>query len=104
LTLSPKGDPAFLLLTEQIISKAPSLDKWQFYSTKQPKANWHLVEVTRENISVNASGWEYVILKYKDGKIELLVKADNLLKYDKDTKELIVEMVLTNLLGEKIFQ
>ncbi|MFT3679940.1 MAG: hypothetical protein QM791_06685 [Ferruginibacter sp.] len=43
------------------------------------------------------------LLKYKDGKIEVLVKADNLVDYDKDTKELIVEIVLINLLGERMF-
>jgi hypothetical protein len=103
LTISPKSDPALLLLTEQIISKAPTLDKWQFYSTKQPKENWHLLELNQQNISVNASEWEYVLLKYKDGKIEVLIKANNLLQYDKDTKELIVELILINLLGEKMF-
>lgn len=102
-TISPKGNPELLPLAEQIINKAPALDKWQFYSTKQPKTNWHLLEISRDNISVNANEWEYVLLKYKDGKIEVLVKADDLLKYDKDTKELIVEIILTNLLGEKMF-
>ncbi len=103
LTISPKGDSALLPLSEHIISKAPTLDKWQFYSTKQPKENWHLVELNKDNISVNASEWEYVLLKYKDGKIEVLIKADNLVEYDKGTKELIVEIVLINLLGESVF-
>jgi hypothetical protein len=103
LTISPKGDSALLTLSEQIVGKAPTLDKWQFYSTKQPKENWHLLELNQGNISVNASEWEYVLLKYKDGKIEVLVKADNLMKYDKDTRELIVEIVLINLLGEQMF-
>ena len=43
------------------------------------------------------------MLKYEDEKIEVLIKADNLLKYDKETKELIVEIVLMNLLGERMF-
>jgi hypothetical protein len=103
LTISPKGDSALLTLSEQIVSKAPTLDEWQFYSTKQPKENWYLLELNQDNISVNASEWEYVLLKYKDGKIEVLVKADNLIEYDKDTRELIVEIVLINLLGEQMF-
>ena len=103
LTISPKGSYVLLPLTEQIISKAPALDKWQFFSTKQPKTNWHLLELYQDNISVNASEWKYVLLKYEDEKIEVLIKADNLLKYDKETKELIVEIVLMNLLGERMF-
>lgn len=103
LTISPRGNPALLTLTEQIISEAPTLEKWQFYSTKQPKENWHLLQLNQGNISVDASKWKYVLLKYKDGKIEVLVKTDNLLEYDKDTKELIVEIVLINLIGENMF-
>ena len=103
LTISPKANPTLLQLTEQIISKAPTVDKWEFFSTKQPKENWHLLELNQGNISVDASEWEYVLLKYKEGKIEVLVKADNLVEYDKGTKELIVEIVLINLLGERMF-
>jgi hypothetical protein len=103
LTISPKGDTMLLPLTEQIVKKAPTLDKWQFYSTKQPKGNWHLLELNQDNISINASEWKYTLLKYNDGKIEVLVKADNLQSFEKGTKELIVEIVLTNLLGEEIF-
>ena len=43
------------------------------------------------------------MLKYDDAKIDVLIKADNLLKYDKETKEFIVEIVLMNLLGERMF-
>jgi hypothetical protein len=103
LTISPKASTILMPLTDQIISNAPALDKWEFYSTKQPKKNWHLLEIIQDNIPVNASQWKYVLLKYDDKKIEVLIKADNLLKYDKETKELIVEIVLMNLLGERMF-
>ena len=103
LTISPKGNPLLLPLTEQIICKAPALDEWQFCSTKQPKTNWHLLELNQDNIFANASQWKYIMLKYDDAKIEVLIKADNLLKYDKETKEFIVEIVLMNLLGERMF-
>ena len=43
------------------------------------------------------------MLKYDDKKIELVIKAERLLKYDKETKELIVEIVFMNLLGRRIF-
>lgn len=38
---------------------------------------------------------------YPDDKIEILIKADNLKRFDTRTKELAVDLVLTNLLGEK---
>ena len=103
LTISPKGDKDLLALTEHIINNAPNLENWEFYPTKQPKENWHLLELPNHNISIDAKDWKYVLLKYEDGKIEILIKADNLIDYDKDTKELIADIVLTNLLGEKIY-
>ncbi|MFT3679941.1 MAG: hypothetical protein QM791_06690 [Ferruginibacter sp.] len=63
LTISPKANQKLLQLTEQIISKAPIVDKWEFFSTKQPKENWNLLELNQDNISVDASEWEYVFIK-----------------------------------------
>ena len=42
-------------------------------------------------------------MKYDDKKVEVLVKADNLGAFDNRAKDQIVEIVLINLLGEKIF-
>lgn len=103
LTISPKGDIKLLQLTEFIVSKAPAFEDWEFYATKQPKENWHLLELKEEGISVNASEWQYVLLKYENEKIEVFVKAVDLHGFHYDIKELIIEIVLINLLGEDLF-
>jgi len=42
-----------------------------------------------------------VLLKYNDGKKEILIKADTLSDFEKDKRIELVEIVLTNLIGEE---
>ncbi|SKC84384.1 hypothetical protein [Ohtaekwangia koreensis] len=42
-----------------------------------------------------------MLLKYKDGKKEILIKADTLSDFEKGKKIELAEIVLTNLLGEE---
>jgi hypothetical protein len=41
-------------------------------------------------------------LKYEDEKIEILIKADSLSNLDIEIKQLAADLILTNLLGEKL--
>ena len=102
LTISPNGEKKLLDKTNDIINKAPQLDDWEFYCAKRPKENWHLVTLTDIDLEINASNWTYILLKYEDEKVEILIKADALSNLDKKTKELAADIVLTNLLGEKL--
>jgi hypothetical protein len=102
LTISPNGDKKLLDTTNYIIDKALSLDNWEFYGFKQPKEIWHLATLGDTGFQINASNWSYVLLKYEDEKIEILLKADSLANLDPETKELVADLILTNLLGEKI--
>jgi hypothetical protein len=102
LTISPNGDKELLETTKYIIDKAPQLDNWEFYDAKQPKENWHLATLVDTHRAIDASNWTYVLLKYEDEKIEILLKADSLANLDTETKELAADLVLTNLLGEKL--
>jgi len=102
LTISPNGNKDLLNETNSIISKAPKLDNREFYSAKQSKANWHLARLLDLDFEVDASNWSYVLLKYEDEKIKILLKADSLSNLDQETKELAADLVLTNLLGEKL--
>jgi hypothetical protein len=102
LTISPNGNKDLLDKTNGIINKAPKLDNWEFYSTKQSKENWHLARLVDTDFEIDASNWKYVLLKYEDGKVEVLIKADELSHLDKETKELAADLILTNLLGEEL--
>ena len=99
LTISPNGDKNLLGKARGIIDKAPQLSDWDFYYAKQAKESWQIVRLVDINFDINASNWTYFILKYEDAKNELLLKADNLSKLDKETKELAADIILTNLLG-----
>jgi len=101
LTISPNGNKELLEQTNKIINSAPGLDDWEFYSWKQSKENWHKAKLIDKKIEVDAIEWTYILLKYPDDKIEILIKADNLKPFDTMTRELAVDLVLTNLLGEK---
>lgn len=101
LTISPNGNKELLHQAGRIIERAPELDTWEFYSSKQPKENWFIARLIYEKADINALEWTYVLLKYPDGKLEIIIKADNLKSLDTKTRELAIDLVLTNLLGEK---
>ena len=102
LTISPNGNKDLLDETKYIIDKAPQLEDWEFYFVKQPKENWHLAELVDTNIEIDASDWTYVLSRYEDENIEILLKADTLTNLDQETKELAADLILTNLLGEEL--
>jgi len=102
-TISPNGNKSLLDKTKEIISFAPSILNWEFYYAKQPKVNWHLAKLTELNIDIEATEWEYVLFKYDDEKVEILLKADSLSGLDNDTTYNTVDLVLANLLGEELF-
>jgi len=78
------------------------LSDWEFYFAKQEKENCHIARLADLNIEINASDWTYIILQYDDHKNEILIKADNLIKFDKETKRLAADLILTNLPGEEL--
>ena len=102
LTISPNGDKELLDKTNSIIERAPQLDNWEFFNAKQPKENWHLATLVDTGFEIDASDWTYVLLKYEDEKIEILLKADSLSNLDIEIKQLAADLILTNLLGEKL--
>jgi len=101
LTISPNGNIDLIEKVNEVVHKAPTLDEWEIFSFKQPKENWHSALVD-SNLEVNAQSWTYQLLAYPDEKIEILVNADNIHHLPRETKDLIVDLVITNLLGEKI--
>jgi hypothetical protein len=100
LTISVSGRKERLHEAKSLLADAPMLDDWEFDMLKKPKTNWDKLEIPSDNIKVSATNWTYVLLKYKDGKKEILIKADTLSNFEKDKKIELAEIVLTNLLGE----
>jgi hypothetical protein len=84
-----------------LFANAPILDDWEFDILKKPKTNWDKLEIPGDNIKISAANWTYVLLKYKDGKREILIKAETLSDFEKDKRIELAEIVLTNLIGEE---
>jgi hypothetical protein len=59
------------------------------------------LELPKYNINITADNWTYTLLRYKDGKREILIKADSLSGIDPNLKVEAAEMVLINLIGEE---
>jgi hypothetical protein len=100
-TISPSGNNEKIELTKEFIRLSPTLDSWEFYNFKQPKVNWDKLELPEDSINITADKWRYILLKYKDGKKEILIKGDSLDAIDPDLKLIVAETVLTNLIGEE---
>ena len=86
LTISPNGDKDLLRKAKDIIDRAPNLDNWEFYYSKQPKENWHKAVLVDMALEIDALNWKYVLLQYEDDKIEIILKADSLSHLDQETK------------------
>jgi len=101
LTISVGGQRELLDKAKSLVSNAPLIDNWEFHLLKKPKINWDNLEIPNDNIKISAADWTYTLLKYKDGKREILIKGESLSGFEKDKKIELAEIVLTNLLGEE---
>jgi len=107
LVISPHGDHDLLQNTKQIIAGAKDCEGWEFYYAKPPKEEeWELIftfETTEgEMVDVDASPWEYTLLKYDDGMLEIIIKAPDLRELDESDKQIAAEIVLDGVLGEEV--
>jgi len=102
LSISPNGLRENIERVKAFVNEAPYIEEWEYFNYKQPKSNWHQLEVPTYNLKLSALDWQYALLKYKDDKKEILIKGDSLSALDKDLRNEMAEIVLFNLLGEEI--
>lgn len=105
LVISPNLDLDLLQEARKIISAAPVLEGWEFYSTRRPK-NWDyklLMERSEggDPIQLDTSGWTFVLLQYPDGTREVLLRASNLPALNEDERWQAAAMTLEGILGEE---
>jgi hypothetical protein len=105
LVISPNGDIELLQETKEIVQGAQDCTGWEYYYAKPPK-EWELLfdfETTDETlIEVNASEWQYSLLKYEDGMFEIIIRAPNLNGLDDTDKLTAAEITLDGVLGEEL--
>lgn len=105
LVISPNGDLELLTYSKEIIANAKNCTGWEYYYAK-PAKQWELVfnfETTSgEQIEIDASNWEYVLLKYEDGMFEIILKAVNINGLGDDDKLMSAEILLDGIIGEEL--
>ena len=105
LVISPNGDIDLLPYTKDIIGQAKTCLGWEYYYAKPPK-EWDLIfDFETSNgvqVHVDASLWEYVLLRYEDGMFEIIIKATNIKELNENDKLAIAEMLLDGVIGEEL--
>lgn len=104
LVISPGGDIDLLLDTKRIISYAPTLLDWSFYYAKPPKQWEFLFDFEKEDgsvVRIDASHWNYVLLKYDDGMFEIIIQTHDLAEFSEDDRLIACEILLDGILGEE---
>lgn len=104
LIISPRGDKKLLEYSKQVIDLSPSLQKWEFQHYKPAKIwDYHFSIIEKEaRIMIDASDWEYVLLKFPDGTYDIIVKALTLKAVPKEYHYSALNIALDSILGEKM--
>lgn len=104
LTISPNGDKQRLRISRRIIEAAPNLPDWEFHYARPPK-EWDLQFTLYDDFmverEVDASPWQYALLKRQDERFEVILEAPNVHHLDPDTRQMAGERVVNSLLGEE---
>ena len=107
LIISPNLDPELRQTAMDIIAHAPVLEGWEFYAARRPKEWDYKFCIERagseeEQIELDASEWGFVLLKYPDGKHEVLLQANHLPELDVNERWQAAAIVLESILGEEV--
>lgn len=105
LTISPNGDKDLLKVTKEIMRFAPDHMNWIFYSSK-PVKNWNrtfsVYNYDFDVVEVDASAWHYVCFEEDDGRIELMLEAENIEHLDSEMALSAANQFVLNELGEEL--
>jgi hypothetical protein len=105
LVISPSLNRDLRELAESIVAASPALRDWEFHSARQPKKWDFKFELEdskgRGPLKLDASTWKFLLLKYPDGKNEILLKAERQTKLTTKQRRLAATIVLESILGEE---
>ena len=106
LVISPSLNPDLRELAKSIVAASPALRDWEFHSARQPK-KWDFkfeLEDPKGRVpkELDVSTWKFVLLKYPDGKNEILLRADGQTKLTRKQRKLAATIVLESILGEEM--
>jgi len=105
LAISPNLDKALVNDAREAVAQAPEIPGWEFYATRQPKQWDFQFEIesdsSDEPIHLNASDWQFVLLRYPDGLREIILTSPNLPPLTDDQRWQAAAIVLEGVLGEE---
>jgi hypothetical protein len=105
LVISPGGDVTLLPITKEIVSYAKNIPGWEFHYAKPPKEWDFIFDFENHNgevINIDASNWQYVLLRYEDGGFEIIIQTHDLVGLNEEDKLTASEILLDGALGEEI--
>lgn len=100
LIISPGGDVDLIAQTKMIIEHAFIIDEWEFEYFK-PAKDWDYSFYIDDERLIDASDWEYVLLKFSDGTFDILIKADNIDSLNDEEQSIAIDITLESCIGEK---
>ncbi len=87
-----------------IVALAPELPDWEFCASRQPKTwDYRFTLKTSQNMepmTIDASEWQFVLLRYADGKHEVLIEGRGLSNLTEDERWNAAAVLLESILGE----
>lgn len=106
LAISPNLNKGLVDEARKVVSAAPEIPGWEFYATRQPKQWDFRVEIdsgdSHEPVCLDASDWQFVLLRYPDGLREVLLTGPSLPPLTDDQRWQAAAIVLEGVLGEEI--
>ena len=101
--ISPQRSSAHVCLCDKIVSKAPALPGWEFYSARPPRSPLgRTIELDLESglVEVDFSRWEYRLRRYGDGKVEVEIRTNESLSLSLDAQSAAATLVVEGAVGE----
>jgi hypothetical protein len=104
LTISPNGNKDMLEVSRQIMDEAPEHMDWLFYASR-PEKNWNrqftVLDSYMNEQFIDASQWYYLLFDSDDGKLELIIEAQNIPQLDPELAETAAEQFVIQEIGEE---
>ena len=101
LTLSAEGNPNLRQIAALMISEAPELGEWEFYSSRPSRPAPKIVELPESGERFDTTHWEFVPIERPErGRLDLVVIDDQLAQSDDESALKAVSLYLDQLLGE----
>lgn len=94
-----------LVLTENIVARAPRMERWEFFDAKPPRPlsrlSYRLADETGEEYSFLADDWDYVLLSHGDGRFSIDIVGDIPTTLDIGFRSRVAYLLVEGILGER---